>query len=66
VAVHEVVRNKATPAKDQTQPLPLPKGVSNYAVGCRNVPEPEITVMLVLICLAGLAILWRRKQHRAL
>lgn len=49
IAVHEVVRNtegaERTPSVDQ--PLPLPEGVSDSAVG-NPVPEPELPVLLVL------------------
>lgn len=60
VAVHEQVRNPNGAAQDVDQPLPLPHGVSNLAVGSRNVPEPEMGVMALIISLA--AIYWRR--HR--
>ncbi|VAW79460.1 hypothetical protein MNBD_GAMMA15-2539 [hydrothermal vent metagenome] len=41
VAVDETIRNTTTKAKDVKQPLPLPKGVSNLAVG-KPMPEPEL------------------------
>ena len=41
VAVDETVRNTTANATDVKQPLPLPKGVSNYAVG-RPMPEPGL------------------------
>jgi len=59
IAVHEVIRNHEGPGEDVKQPLPLPKNVSNLAVGvsCKSVPEPELgllTVMvLVIIIMAG-------------
>ncbi len=59
VAVHEQVRNTGAPAKDVDQPLPLPRGVSNLAVGGRNVPEPGLGVLLSLL-LAG-SLLWRQR-----
>ena len=62
VAVHEQVRNTNGPAKDVDQPLPLPRGVSNLAVGGRNVPEPELGVLLSL--LLACALLWRRRQRQ--
>jgi Ca-activated chloride channel family protein len=65
VAVHETVRNTSATAKDVAQPLPLPLNVSNYAVGGRNAPEPEISAMLALMCLVVLAVLWRRRRHKA-
>ena len=63
VAVHEQVRNTGGPAKAVDQPLPMPHGVSNMAVGGRNVPEPELGIMLSALLLSIL--LWwrhRRKQ----
>jgi Ca-activated chloride channel homolog len=52
VAVHDVVRNTAEPARDVDQPLPLPRHVSNLAVGTHNVPEPEIAAILLLMMAA--------------
>ena len=65
VAVHETVRNTTAAARDVAQPLPLPLNVSNYAVGGRNAPEPEISAMPALMCLVVLAVLWRRRRHGA-
>ncbi len=61
VAVHEKVRNTEETAEDVDQPLPLPRGVSNLAVGGRNVPEPELGVMLLLLSMAGL--IWIRRRR---
>lgn len=61
VAVHEQVRNADGPAKDVDQPLPLPRGVSDLAVGGRNVPEPGLSVLLSLL-IAG-SLLWQRHQR---
>lgn len=54
IAVSEEVRNPDGTAKDVTQPLPLPKGVSELAVGqsTTNVPEPEMALMAVLLVIA--------------
>ncbi|HEY0512701.1 MAG TPA: VIT and VWA domain-containing protein [Thermoanaerobaculia bacterium] len=50
VAVHDVVRT-TDPAKQAVeQPLPLPQGVEDSAVG-NSVPEPELPVLLVLVLL---------------
>ncbi len=65
IAMLEQVRNSGAPAKDILQPLPLPKGVSNLAIGSRNVPEPEISIILILAGLIVLAIVWRRREHKA-
>ena len=40
VAIHEKVRNTQGFPQDVDQPLPLPHGVSNLAVGSRNVKTP--------------------------
>jgi Ca-activated chloride channel family protein len=50
IAVHEVVRNTEGPAQSVDQPLPLPEGVSDMAVG-GSVPEPELPVLLLLVLL---------------
>lgn len=52
VAVDETVRNTTGQAKSVKQPLPLPQGVSNQAIG-RPMPEPELlwTGLLLLIIL---------------
>lgn len=50
IAVHEVVRNADGAAPEVDQPLPLPQGVSDLAVGS-SVPEPELTVLAVLALL---------------
>lgn len=48
VAVHEVVRNTEGPAQTVKQPLPLPQGVSDLAVG---VPEPELPLLAAVVLL---------------
>lgn len=48
VAVHEVVRNTEGGAQTVDQPLPLPQGVSDLAVG---VPEPELPLLFALVLL---------------
>ncbi len=62
VAVHDVVRNTTGDGKDVKQPLPLPEGVSNLAVGnAHSVPEPELTLLiLVALALTGLTPGFRR------
>lgn len=65
VAVLEEVRNRGE-ARDVDQPLPLPQGVSNLAVGggYRSVPEPGLTALLAGL-LPGLlaARLVRRRRN---
>jgi len=54
IAVHDVVRNTEGPAKDAKQPLPLPKGVTNLAVGVSaRVPEPGLFLLGAVILSAG-------------
>jgi Ca-activated chloride channel family protein len=62
VAVDETVRNTSGDAADVKQPLPLPKGVSNSAVG-RPMPEPELAWLVVaaLVVLLGSGL--RRGRH---
>jgi Ca-activated chloride channel family protein len=61
VAVDETVRNTTGDASDVKQPLPLPSGVSNLAVG-RPMPEPGLLWSGLLVLLMT----WfsRRWKHR--
>jgi len=60
IAVREVVRNPKGSGTDVDQPLPLPQGVSNLAVGgMTRAAEPGL--LLILAALAGLA-LWTRRR----
>lgn len=61
VAVDEVVRNSTGTIKKVKQPLPLPKGVSNKAVGGFGVPTTPEPDMYLLILLAALLLLMARK-----
>ena len=62
IAVREKVTNTTGAADDVDQPLPLPVGVSDLAVGS----EPELVWLLSLCLLAALAmfIRWRYSHHR--
>jgi len=63
VAVREKVVNTQGPAKDVNQPLPLPKGVSNLAVGggaMANTPEPEMIFLLSIVLLIAIMAMTRR------
>jgi Ca-activated chloride channel family protein len=53
VAVAHTVRNFGAPATDVDQPLPLPQGVSNAAVGepVASADEPELWLLLALLAL---------------
>ena len=60
VAVDETVRNNMGDAEDVKQPLPLPRGVSNYAVG-RPMPEPALLWLGVMGALMLMTSrIWRR------
>lgn len=67
LAVSEYTRNPGLFAVDVDQPLPLPDGVSEYAVsGIEGAPEPELWVLL--LGLASLAALWwalRARKERS-
>jgi Ca-activated chloride channel homolog len=68
VAVHEVVRNREGQADDVDQPLPLPIGVSDLAVGGGSVAtgaEPELYWIgaALLIFLVGRRALEVRKRR---
>ncbi len=62
VAVDETVRNPAGDGRDVKQPLPLPKGVSDLAVGVTvsSVPEPGLWGLIGLLVAA---LLWRRRVN---
>jgi Ca-activated chloride channel family protein len=49
IAVHEIVRDSDGEATDVDQPLPLPAGVSDRAVGVTNGPEPEFVWLLAAL-----------------
>lgn len=52
IAVDEVVANAAKQAKNVQQPLPLPQGVSEYALSAQPMPEPEFYWLAVLLLLS--------------
>ena len=65
VAVQEIVRRTSDSADDVDQPLPLPAGVSDLAVGVTSGAEPDIVwvsaiVMAVLTCVSLLRTRRRR------
>jgi len=59
IAVREMVRNAQAPADDVDQPLPLPEGVGDLAVGS----EPELLwLVTVAMAIALVTMLrWRRR-----
>jgi Ca-activated chloride channel family protein len=62
IAVLDVVRNPDAKAADVDQPLPLPEGVSNNAVGMSSVPEPGLTVLAMAMAAAIVFIGLRRRR----
>ena len=65
VAVQEIVRN-TTAADEVDQPLPLPAGVSDLAIGVTSGSEPEIVwVASVVAGLLACASLLRTRRRRA-
>jgi Ca-activated chloride channel homolog len=63
IAVREEIRNTQGAANDVNQPLPLPLGVSDLAVGTTEGSEPELLWLLAAsLLLATIMILgWRRR-----
>jgi Ca-activated chloride channel family protein len=49
IAVDEVVANAAKQAENVQQPLPLPQGVSEYALASQPMPEPEFYWLMVML-----------------
>ena len=64
VAVQEIVRRSSGDADDVDQPLPLPSGVSDLAVGVRSGAEPDLlwVSVLVLALISGARALLGRRQ----
>lgn len=64
IAVDEVVANAARQAEDVHQPLPLPQGVSEYALAARPMPEPEFYwLMAMLMALIAAKRLRKGQDH---
>ncbi|HKH74984.1 MAG TPA: VIT domain-containing protein [Vicinamibacterales bacterium] len=54
IAVHEAVRRTSGDADDVNQPLPLPDGVSDHAIGMTSGAEPDlIWVIAIAVALFG-------------
>ena len=64
IAVREVVTNTQGPAKDVDQPLPLPLGVSDLAVGegTESGSEPELIWLMIASIVIMVMILSRRRR----
>jgi Ca-activated chloride channel family protein len=66
VAVQEIVRRKTDDAEDVDQPLPLPAGVSDRAVGMTHGVEPDLVWLSAIVAaLLGCARLWQMRRPRA-
>jgi Ca-activated chloride channel family protein len=66
IAVDQIVRAADTPSTTVNQPLPLPQGVSNAAVGAPvpSTPEPAAWIaMLVALGLVAAGLAHQRKHH---
>ncbi len=61
VAVNEEIINSDGQAINVKQPLPLPKGVSKYAVGVSMVKTPEPEIYLILAALFIVFIIRRKR-----
>jgi Ca-activated chloride channel family protein len=61
IAVRETVRNTQGAAEDVEQPLPLPEGVSDFAVGS----EPELIWLLGALTMAALVMAFRARRSLA-
>ena len=63
VAVHEAVRNPSGLADDVTHPQPLPRGVSDAAVGGVAVgAEPGLGWLVLLVFVSGVTVLRARRR----
>jgi Ca-activated chloride channel family protein len=64
IAVQEIVRRTTESADDVDQPLPLPAGVSDSAVGVTRGPEPEIVwLFAIVVGLLGCVSLLRARRQ---
>jgi Ca-activated chloride channel family protein len=57
-AIDDVVRNEGAEALKVKQPLPLPQGVSEYAVGEQAVPGTPEPATWMMLGISGLLLLW--------
>jgi len=66
IAVREEVRNPLGSAKDVNQPLPLPLGVSDMAVGggTESGSEPELVWLVTVSLLIALIMVFRGRRRR--
>ena len=65
VAIHETPRNTLGAGDEVTQPLPLPHGVSNFAVGgMTKGSEPPLLILAALLFAVALAIAAAQSRRR--
>ena len=66
VAVDEVVRRTTSPLQTVKQPLPLPQGVENSAVGqdVPTSPEPATIGLMVIVTALLLVVFFRRQRAK--
>jgi Ca-activated chloride channel family protein len=66
VAVQEIVRRTTETADDVDQPLPLPAGVSDLAVGVTSGAEPDVVwVAAIVVTTLGCMVLLRVRRRRS-
>jgi Ca-activated chloride channel family protein len=65
VAVSEIVRHNG-PAEEVDQPLPMPAGVSDLAVGVTGGPEPELIwpLLIAALLISWLSLRQSRRRNR--
>src|SRR5690606_20601615 len=64
VAVDELVRRTTPTLETVTQPLPLPQGVSNHAVGGGGIPTSPEPGAIGLLGITALALGWLTLRRR--
>ena len=66
VAVQEIVRRTADGAEQVDQPLPLPAGVSDLAVGVTSGAEPEVVwLAAIVVVMLGCVSVLRAGRRRS-
>jgi Ca-activated chloride channel family protein len=63
VAVQELVRTAADDGEDVDQPLPLPHGVSDLAVGVTNGPEPDVVWVAAIVAMLLACVSFRGRRR---
>ena len=64
IAVREIVSNTQGKAKDVDQPLPLPEGVSDLAVGTESGSEPELVWLVTAGSVIALMMIYLGRRRR--